>query len=333
MLTGVDGPASARLRAGGVPVEVLGAFRLGAPARLARTLALLAPDVLHLHGSRSGLAGAMAAGRVGIDAVVYTAHAFSFHRPWPEFLRWIAARAEARTCATASRVICLTRGDLDAAARRGIDTRRFVVIPNGIDPSRFPAAAERRDEWQVPPAAPVVGMVARLVPQKDPAVFVAIARRVIAEVPEARFVLVGDGPLRADVEAAGADLIRGGVLRLAGVRHDVPEVLATMDVMVFPSLWEGLPLTLLEAMAAARPLVASVLPGHAEVIESGVNGVLAPARDPEAFAREVVALLRDPARRRELGARARATVLDRYTLEGMVERTLAVYRVAVSATA
>jgi glycosyltransferase involved in cell wall biosynthesis len=99
--------------------------------------------------------------------------------------------------------------------------------------------------------------------------------------------------------------------------------------MVFPSLWEGLPLTLLEAMAARRAVVASDLPGHAEVIEDGKTGVLAPAGDPERFARQVLDLIADPRRRETLGANARAHVEHRHTVDSMVEATAALYRSAL----
>ena len=328
VVTGITGPESARLEAQGVPVTALGVMRWRTEGKLVALLRQGRPDLLHLHGARAGIAGTRAARRLGIRPVIYTAHAFPFNRRLPEPLRWLAARIEAATCSGADRVICLTRGDRDEAARRGIATGNFVRVANGVDVARFSGVADRRAELGLAPDAPVVGMLARLVPQKDPVAFVRMARLVAERVPAARFLLVGDGPLRGEVEEAARAAGLGERLRLPGFRRDVPELLATLDVAVFPSRWEGLPITLLEAMAAGRAVVASELPGHAEVIEPGASGMLAPPGRPERFADEVVALLADPARRAALGRAARERVEQAYGVERMVRETVEVYRLA-----
>jgi glycosyltransferase involved in cell wall biosynthesis len=242
----------------------------------------------------------------------------------PVPLRWLAARAERGTSRRVDRVIALTRGDLEAARGRGI--MNATVIPNGIDPARFAATTDRRAELGIPDSAPVVGMIARLVPQKDPATFARAAVIAARANPEMRFVLAGDGPLRASVEEEARDLIERRRWISTGFRSDVPELLATLDVVVFPSRWEGLPLTLLEAMAASRAVVASELPGHAEVIRSGENGVLIPAGDAAALAREMSRLIAEPQRRMAMGVEARAHVERHHTVERMVERTAELYR-------
>jgi glycosyltransferase involved in cell wall biosynthesis len=333
VIAGRDGPASARLREVGVPVEVLGSMRVGSPARLAERLRRASPDLLHLHGSRAALVGTLASGRSGSRPIVYTAHAFSFRRRMPAPLPWLAARVESWICRQVAAVVCLTRGDVEEAAARGVPTGRCVVIPNGIALDRFPAGGDRRRELGIGSATPVVGMLARLVPQKDPLTFVGAARRVAEAMPDARFVLAGDGPLRTEVERAARELIEAGRLTLTGFRSDVPELLATFDVVVMPSLWEGLPLALLESMAAGRAVVASRLPGHAEVIEEGVSGLLVPPGEPDPIASAILALLADPERRRALGRGARARVECDYSVERMAEATARLYRATVEAGA
>jgi glycosyltransferase involved in cell wall biosynthesis len=326
VVVGRDGPASGRLREEGVRVDVLGPMRMSAPFRLAARLGRARPDLLHLHGSRAALVGVIAARLARVGPAFYTAHAFSFRREMPAPLRWAAARVESLACARVGGVICLTRGDREEAAARGLPTACFTVIPNGIDIGRFPARENRRGELGLDAATPVVGMLARLVPQKDPVTFVRVAEAIAAAIPSARFLLVGDGPLRVEVERAGRGLIEAGRLVLTGFRTDVPELLATLDVVVMPSLWEGLPLALLEAMAAGRAVVASALPGHAEVIVHGETGLLAPAGDPARIAADVVGLLGDPGRRAALGRRARASVERDYTVDRMAAATAALYR-------
>ncbi len=329
---GRDGPATVRLRGSGIPVTVIGPMRATAPVRLARILKTVRPDLLHLHGSRAGLAGVLAAHLTGTGPIVYTAHAFAFRRRLPSVLRWAASQAEALTCRLAHRVICLTRQDAEAAARSGISVDRFVVAPNGIDVTRFMTASHRRTEFGFQPSSPVVGMIARLVPQKDPVTFVQMARHVAEAVPEARFLLVGDGVLRRTVEQAMGALGLEGRLILTGFRGDVPELLATMDVVVLTSLWEGLPIAVLEAMAAAKPVVATALPSLAEVIVDGETGALIPVQDPARLAAAVVHLIRHPEMRRAMGYQSRERVRREFTVARMVEATVDVYRTALAAS-
>jgi len=328
VVTGIDGPRSADLIRQGVPVIPIGPMRLAAPRRIAALLRRTRPDLLHLHGSRSGLAGTMAAGWTGVGPVVYTAHALSFKRRLPPPLPRLATVAEAFICARAAQVICLNAGDRDEAARRGIRTDHLVVIPNGIEMEPFDHGTDRRAELGLEPLTPVVGMVARLVEGKDPIGFVRMARLILDRMPNVRFLLVGDGPMRSVIEREVGALSLSKHLVLTGYRSDIPDILATIDVVVFPSLWEALPLGLLEAMAARKAVLASRLPGHAEVVEDGISGLLAPAGDAAAFAGRVVELCSDAEKRRRLGAAAREVVERRHGVERMVEDTLRVYRAA-----
>lgn len=326
VVVGRDGPVRARLRDAGVPVVVLGPMGIAAPVRLAGVLRSLRPEILHLHGSRAGVTGTVAAALAGIRPVVYTAHAFAFKRRLPAVLRWLAARADALTCVRADRVICLTRGDAEAARTRGVLRDGAAVIPNGIDPARFASAQDRRAELGFDRLAPVAGLIGRLVPDKHPVGFVRVARAVVDALPGARFLIVGDGPLRGEVEDAVKRAGLGAHVIMTGYRSDIPELLATMDVVVLTSRWEGMPMVVLEAMASARPVVAPALPGLDEVIEDGVTGTLTPPGNLAALAQAVIALLRDAPARRTLGARAQARAHDEFALDRMVSSTLEVYR-------
>lgn len=327
---GRDGPAVVRLRESGVEVSVLGTLRFAGPRKLARLFRATAVDLIHLHGSRAGYLGALAARRTGAGPLVYTGHAFSFNRRLPAPLRGLAARAERVTCGMARRVICLNRADRETAARLGIPIGHFVLIPNGIHAARFAGAQPRRAEFGYDPATPVVGMCGRLVPGKAPLAFVAMARRVAAAMPEARFLVVGDGPLRSRFERAVAAAGLAGRVRVTGFRGDVPGLLATFDVAVFPSLWEGLPLAVMEAMAAGRGIVATDVAGHRALLRDGESGRLVPPGDDTALAAGVMGLLGDATLRARLGAAARAHVLAHFTVERMVADTAALYRAVLA---
>jgi glycosyltransferase involved in cell wall biosynthesis len=331
VLAGRDGPGAARLRELGARVDRVSGLDGATFLPLVAALKARRPDLLHLHGSRSGLLGTIAARFARVTPVVYTAHMFAFRRRLPAPLPWLAERAEAMTCAGCDRVICVSRTDRDEAARRGLPGERLVVIPNGIEMHRFPACRDRRPDLGLDAGTPVVGVIGRLVEQKNPIAFVDMARRVAEIVPDARFLVIGDGPLRGEVEGRARRLLGDDRLRVVGFRSDVPEMLATLDVVVFPSLWEAQGIGLIEAMAAKRAVVATRLPAHAEAIEPGTSGLLVPADDPDAMAEGVVALLRDPAERARLGEAARQRVESRYRIEAMIDATAALYRDALAA--
>jgi glycosyltransferase involved in cell wall biosynthesis len=205
---------------------------------------------------------------------------------------------------------------------KGIPAARLRVIPNGIDPSPFRAAHGRdavRAAWGFPPGARVAGILAALRPEKDHKTFLLAARFVADELPEARFVLVGDGPRREDLarEIAVLDLAERAVL--AGPRHDVPAVLSAFDVSVLCSTdVETFPLAFLESMATGLPLIGTRVGGLPEMIAEGRNGMLVRPRDPRGLADAMLALLRDPDLARRYGEESRRRVEEEFSLERMV---------------
>lgn len=194
------------------------------------------------------------------------------------------------------------------------------VVYYGIDLDRFAAAqpALRHD-------GPVIGNVARLAPQKAQRDLIAAAPAVVERHPRARFVLVGDGPLRdsleAEVEAQG---LRDSFLFL-GHRTDVPELLASFDVFVLPSLFEGLCYAVIEAQAAGVPVVATPVGGVGENVVEGETGLLVAPGDPDALAQRLIWILDHPEERRALAEEGRRRARGRYSKERMVEETIALY--------
>jgi glycosyltransferase involved in cell wall biosynthesis len=185
----------------------------------------------------------------------------------------------------------------------------------------------------IDPGAPLVGVVGRLEPQKGHAYLLEAWADVRRAAPGARLLVVGDGSLRADLEArALAPALRGSVV-FTGFRADVPRVLATLDVLTLPSLYEGMPLTAIEASAMALPVVATAVDGTPEVVRDGETGCLVPPADPPALAHALRALLADPARARSMGRAGRAHVLARFDLDAQVEATARVYRDAAGVAA
>ena len=165
---------------------------------------------------------------------------------------------------------------------------------------------------------PLVGIVARLVPIKRHEDFIAASALLAARIPEARFLVIGDGERRTELEVLVRQKGLGERVRFLGWRHDLDRIYADLDVVVLTSANEGSPVSLIEAMAAGRPVVATEVGGVPDLVEHGVNGMLGRAGDPSATAEAIAALLADPERRRVMGEAGRKRVRDAYTIDQLV---------------
>lgn len=202
------------------------------------------------------------------------------------------------------------------ADRRTDGRRPSHVVPLGIDLERF-----RQARPAIPKDGPLIGNVARLAEQKGQRYLLEAVPLVRERRPDARFVIAGDGELRAALEAAAPEGVE-----LLGTRGDVPELLASLDVFAFPSLFEGLCVAVIEAQAAGVPVVATPVGGIVETVVDGETGLLVPPRDPRALADRILRLLDHPEEARRLADEARRRVLERFSERRMVEETLALYR-------
>jgi L-malate glycosyltransferase len=218
--------------------------------------------------------------------------------------------------------------------RRGYREDRLTVIPNGIDFERFqiPYTGEMlRRELNIPPGAPLVGVLSRLMRIKGLEYFIQAAALIVARVPHVRFLIMGDTNINQDYrEELQRLVIRLGMQErvvFTGFRLDVPELLAMLSVSVLPSLGsEGLSNALLESMAAGLPVVATRVGGSPEIVEDGVNGLLVPPADAEALAGAICRLLDDRTLANNLGQAGRRLVLSRYSLAQAVATTERLYR-------
>ena len=199
-------------------------------------------------------------------------------------------------------------------ADRARDGRRpSHVVPLGIDVARFGSGRPVLEKRE---GRPLVGNVARLAPQKDHRTLVAAA----ALLPDVDFAIAGEGELRSELERSAGESVR-----FLGARADIPDVLASLDVFAFPSLFEGLCLAVIEAQVAGVPVVATAVGGIKETVVEGETGLLVPLRDPEALASAIRRLLEHPDEAARLAAEARRRALERYSEERMVSGTLALY--------
>jgi glycosyltransferase involved in cell wall biosynthesis len=317
------GAWASRLTEIGIPVDCVSNPEGWIPTRivgLARLLRGLEADVVHLHNVKSHLHGALAARLAGVPIVVSTKHG----RNYPTSL--IARLTNRLACAICSDLIgvsadCAAIWHKVEAAR----AEKVSVIVNGIDTAAFPYSSR-------PPGGPVRAVsVARLSAVKDPLTLLRATRRVIDDEPDFRLDLVGDGPLRSEVEAEIARLRLERVVRMHGTLGDVRGVLAGASFFVLASTSEGVSMTLLEAMATGLPVVATGVGGTPEVVVDGTTGLLVHPRDPGALADTMLWLLRRPETRQRMGLAARRRVEERFAMRHTIEAYDGLYRRAIEA--
>jgi glycosyltransferase involved in cell wall biosynthesis len=230
--------------------------------------------------------------------------------------KFIAGRAD--------RVISVSERDRSSGVAGGLfPPDRTVSIPNGIDATAFPDSIP--EPFSRPGRAKIV-TIARLVRQKGIRFLVEAARHVVEQHRAARFTVFGEGPERQALEAQAARLGLGERFRFAGLAKDVVSDLGGCDLFVLPSLWEGMPISLLEAMAAGRPVIATAVSGSSELVIDGETGRLVPPGDARALALAIDAVLRDHAGASTMAVAGRARVRRHFSVERMVSSTAAVYR-------
>ena len=314
----VGGIRAATLADAGVPVTVLleelvkrrvsGRYERA----LARLVAELRPAVVHAHLFASAAAAANAVRDQPVPLVV-TEHT---EGPWRD------RRARA--------VSGLVYQHADRVVAVSSAIRDLLVTGYGVAPERVevllptPAAPPAAGSAPPDPGRPVVGLVGRLVPEKGVDVFLRAAALVSAVVPQARFLVIGDGPLRPDLEHRAAVLGLAGAVTFTGYRSDASHLLSGLDVLAVPSRSDGSPLVVCEAMAAGVPVVASRVGGLPDLVEDGGSGLLVRPGEAEDLARALVSLLLDPEAARRLGARGRTLAATR-SHERLVDRMTQLY--------
>jgi glycosyltransferase involved in cell wall biosynthesis len=307
------------------PLDDLRAF-LG----LWRLMRRFRPHIVHTHASKAGLLGRVAAVLARVPVVVHTYHGHVL-RGYFGRLRTGVFRLAERTLAWASDAIVAVsesvKGDLVAMGVAPAAKVRVVPLGLDLEPlSRDLPRGSLRDEARVPAEAPLVGIVGRLAPIKDVAAFLEAAAVVRRAQPDVRFAVVGDGEERQALEAQARGLGLGDAVHFHGWRREMAAVYGDLDVVVNASRNEGTPVALLEALAAARPVVATDVGGTPDVLCRGAHGILVPAADPAALAAAILATLAAPDEAHERARRGQVHVLAHHAAERLVGDVDALYR-------
>jgi glycosyltransferase involved in cell wall biosynthesis len=336
-----EGALAAEFRAAGVPVtrvpitgDRLKLMPRNNPLglrRIARFLRRRGATVMQSHTYRANIPGALAAAKARTPVIVGTNHNVGLYAGRPD-----RARRAARVHRRRHACICVSRAVRDYTAAEFGSPDRLTVLPNGIavPPDRPVADPDERatlaQEFGFPADARLILHVSRLAPQKNhPAFLRDAAPLVVASEPRARLLIVGDGDgdeldrLRALV---AADARLTGRVILAGARRDIDRLMRHADAVILPSRREGMPITVLEAMAAGRPIVATDAGGTPELIRNGVDGIIVPAADMPGFGAQLSRLLTaDPALADRLGASAHARALSEFSIRRTAQRHVELY--------
>ena len=286
--------------------------------------------IVHTHSSKAGILGRLAARLSKTPLIVHTVHGWSFHDYMSPMTRWIYILLERWIARFSDALVVVTERDIEKGLQAGIGRReQYRRIRSAIPLDEFdPRLVDRqavRQELNLPADEVVIGNVGRFSIQKNPLDWVRVAGLVGQACPQVRFLLVGDGPMRTQVEQA---LQKAGIAErtaLTGLRRDVPRMLAAMDIFLLTSLWEGLPRVIPQAMAMGLPVVANRADGLTEAIQDGSNGYLCSPGEIEQMAERCIELARHPLKRQEMGCRGQAYALQEFDLRKMITSLEALY--------
>jgi glycosyltransferase involved in cell wall biosynthesis len=288
-------------------------------------------DVVHTHSSKAGFLGRLAARVTGVRIVIHTPHTFAFEMGVGRIKQGLYRRLEQFAARFTDTIICVCQREADSALKAGLALAgKFTVIENGLPEEAFTELGDKvaaRRMLGLGADEPLVGMVGRFEPQKGHLDLVRAAPRVIQRFPNVRFALVGEGSKLSAVQRLieRLDLERHFVL--PGVLENSSALYPAFDVFALPSLWESLPYSLLEAMAAGKAIVATSVGGMPGAITDGETGRLVPPDSPESLASAIVDLLANPDQRRSFGAAARERARVRYRLDNMVSKVEDLYTI------
>ncbi len=341
---GPEGSLEQRASQGGFTFRVLPELRrnlhplrdVTAYRALVRLLREMKPDLVHTHSSKAGILGRAAAAKLGIPAV-HTIHGAAFHVGQHPLAHWSYRRAERWAAKRCERIISVCDAMTDQYVAAGIAPRdKFVTIYSGMEVEPFlhtPRDPQSvRQELGIAPDQIVIGKVARLFHLKGHEAILNVAQAVVARNPRVRFLFVGDGILKAEIQQriAQMGLTKHFVFTGLVPPSRIPELISAMDLVVHTSLWEGLARVLPQGLISGKPVVSYDVDGAKEVVIPGETGFLIPVHDHAKLAAALIELADDPALRRRMGQTGRERFTDRFRHQEMTRRVREVYQDVLS---
>lgn len=290
------------------------------------------PHIVHTHTAKAGTVGRVAARLAGVPVVVHTFHGHVFHSYFGPRKTRLFINIERALARFSDRIITISPAQHQDIVHtyRIAPSERVVTIPLGLDLQPFCTARQTyrgqfRSTLGISSDVMLVGFVGRLTGVKDPSLFIEAASHVLGQLPETRFVFVGDGELRPDLEQQVDALGLTQHVVFAGWQVDMPAVYADLDLLALTSLNEGTPVTVIESLAAGTPVVATAVGGVPDVVVNHKTGMLVPSGDVEKVAQAILHLLRAPEQARALARAGQTDVLERFGLTRLVDDMESLY--------
>ncbi|HAJ34039.1 MAG TPA: hypothetical protein DCK79_11950 [Candidatus Atribacteria bacterium] len=283
-------------------------------------------DIVHFHGTRAALFGRLAAILIWQrPKILYTIHGFHVVHYRNLLKKLFLLLLERILNLFTDVIVCVSHSDRESVIKMGLARNDNVkIIWNGIDIERFRNISldknVKKNELRIPPNAFLLTMIGRLHPQKDYFTLISAFKLLQRELSNFYLLIVGDGPMREELKSYAKNLGLNDKIVFVGTRRDIPEILSITDIFILSTLWEGLPIVLLEAMAADKPVIASDVCGNREIVVDGETGILVSPRDPEMLAQAVTRLVKDRKMSKKMGQKGLIRVKNNFTLEEMVQK-------------
>ncbi|MDO9464863.1 MAG: glycosyltransferase [bacterium] len=290
--------------------------------RLARLMKKMQIDIVHTHLYRANLAGRIAAKLAGIPVIITNEHNID---SWKKFPQRLSDRVLA---GITNKIIAVSDAVKDFYVKKiGISEDKIITIYNGVDISKFQTYVninKKREEFGIKPDEKIITIIGRLQQQKGHVYFLKAAQIIRKKKPNVKFLVVGDGPLESQLKTASDDLGISKNVIFTGLREDIPQILAMSDISVLTSLREGFSITVLESMAAGKPVVVTDVGGNSEVVKHGETGFIIPPQSPEDLALYSLNLINNQELAKKMGEEAEKRVLN-FSIDRMVEKTENLY--------
>jgi len=287
--------------------------------------------IVHTHSSKAGVIGRLAARLAGVPVIIHTVHGWSFNDCQGWVRKWLFMSLERAMARFTTRIICVSKKDMEAGLKYKIaGPDKFVLIKYGIPIAEFRRSSVdplvKKKELGITNNGPVIGMISCLKPQKSPLDYIKACIKIYEKMPDVNFLLVGDGALRSKCEKVLASTPLNRRFIFTGWRRDISEILDILDVAVLTSKWEGMPISIIEALCKGCPVVATNAGGTPELIKGGVTGYVTQPGAYEETAEKVLRILKDPASSRKMKKQASLSIDESFGVDRMVNEIENLYR-------
>ena len=299
-------------------------------------------DIVHTHSSKAGMIGRWAARIAGVRVIIHTVHGWSFHDCQPHLLRGFYIFLERITASVTTKIICVSKKDIETGLKHKIAPKeKFVFIKYGIplpqfrkqfsSPDRVASDGKERirRELGITNNDPIVGMISSLKPQKAPIDYIKACIKIYEKLPNVNFLLVGDGVLKARCKRALAEAPLNGRFIFAGWRMDISQILDILDVVVLTSRWEGMPISVIEALCKGCLVVATNVGGTPELVKDGITGYITRPGSYEEVAMKVLKILEDPNSFSKMKREASLSIDDSFDVNRMISEIDSLYKYTI----